>query len=93
MVRWHHQLNGHEFQQAQGDSEGQGSLVCCSPWDRRVGQDLAIEHHHHISPGMSSTAGCYQKPGGSQEADSPSASEGPTNTEAEFGHLASELRK
>ena len=30
-VGWHHQLNGHEFEQTQGDSEGQGSLVCCSP--------------------------------------------------------------
>ena len=27
-----HQLNGHEFEQALGDDEGQGSLVCCSPW-------------------------------------------------------------
>ena len=32
MVRWHHQLNGHEFQQTLGDSEGQGSLACCNPW-------------------------------------------------------------
>ena len=32
MVGWHHQLNGHEFEQALGDSEGQGSLACCSPW-------------------------------------------------------------
>ena len=32
MVAWHHRLNGHEFEQALGDSEGQGSLVCCSPW-------------------------------------------------------------
>ena len=32
MVGWHHQLNGHEFEQTQGDSEGQESLVCCSPW-------------------------------------------------------------
>ena len=31
MVGWHHQLNGHEFEQTQRDSEGQGSLVCCSP--------------------------------------------------------------
>ena len=31
MVRWHHQLNGHEFEQTLGDGEGQGSLVCCSP--------------------------------------------------------------
>ena len=31
MVGGHQQLNGHEFEQALGDSEGQGSLVCCSP--------------------------------------------------------------
>ena len=31
MVGWHQRLNGHEFEQAPGDSEGQGSLVCCSP--------------------------------------------------------------
>ena len=31
MVGWHHQLNGHEFEQTLGDSEGQGHLVCCSP--------------------------------------------------------------
>ena len=33
MVGWHHRLNGHEFEQALGDGEGQGSLVCCSPVD------------------------------------------------------------
>ena len=32
MVGWYHQLNEHEFEQIQGDSEGQGSLACCSPW-------------------------------------------------------------
>ena len=31
MVGWHHWLKGHEFEQTPGDSEGQGSLVCCSP--------------------------------------------------------------
>jgi len=35
MVRQHHRLNGHEFEQSLGDSEGQGSLVCCSPWDHK----------------------------------------------------------
>ena len=35
MVGWHHQLNGHEFEQALGDGEGQGSLVCYSPWDHK----------------------------------------------------------
>ena len=32
MVEWHHQLNGHEFEQTLGDNEGRGSLPCCSPW-------------------------------------------------------------
>ena len=32
IVGWHHRLNGHEFEQVAGDGEGQGSLVCCSPW-------------------------------------------------------------
>ena len=35
MVGWHHQLSGHKFEQTMEDSEGQGSLVCCSPWGRR----------------------------------------------------------
>ena len=33
MVRWHHQLNGHEFEHTLGNSEGQGSLACYPPWD------------------------------------------------------------
>ena len=35
MVGWHHRLNGHEFEQAQGVGDGQGSLVCCNPWGRK----------------------------------------------------------
>ena len=35
MVGWHHQLNGHEFEQAPGFPDGQEGLVCCSPWGRR----------------------------------------------------------
>ena len=35
MVRWHHRLNGHEFEQAPGDGEGQGKLVYCSPWGHK----------------------------------------------------------
>ena len=37
MVGWHHQLNGHEFKQAQtlGVGDGQGSLACCNSWGRR----------------------------------------------------------
>ena len=33
MIGWHHQLNGHEFEQGLGVGDGQGSLECCSPWD------------------------------------------------------------
>ena len=32
MAGWHHQIYGHEFEQALGVGDGQGSLVCCSPW-------------------------------------------------------------
>ena len=35
MVGWHHPLNGHEFEQTPGDSEGQGNLVCYSPWGHK----------------------------------------------------------
>ena len=35
MVRWHHRLNGHEFEQAPGVSDGQGILACCSPWGHK----------------------------------------------------------
>ena len=35
MAGWHHRLNGHEFEQVLGDSEGQGSLASCSPWGHK----------------------------------------------------------
>ena len=35
MVGWHHWLNGHESVQTPGDGEGQGSMVCCSPWGHK----------------------------------------------------------
>ena len=35
MVEWHYRLDGHKFEQARGVGEGQGGLVCCSPWGRR----------------------------------------------------------
>ena len=36
MVGWQHRLRGHEFEQALGVGDGEGSLVCCSPWGRKV---------------------------------------------------------
>ena len=35
MVGWHHQLDGHEFEQALGVGDEQGSLACCGPWDHK----------------------------------------------------------
>ena len=49
MVGWHHQLNEHEFEQTLGDGEGQGSLVCCSPLDRKesdMTEQLNNKRHH-----------------------------------------------
>ena len=58
MVGWHHQLNGHEFGQAPGDGEEQGSLVCCSPQGRKESDmteslnnnnkiNIKFSHHTH----------------------------------------------
>ena len=41
LVGWHHWLDGHEFEQALAVGDGQGSLACCNPWDRR--HDCATE--------------------------------------------------
>ena len=35
MVGWCHQFHGHELERVPGDGEGQGSLVCCSPWGHK----------------------------------------------------------
>ena len=49
MTGWHLQLNGHGFEQTLGDSEGQGSLVCCSPWGRKGSRhNLATEQQQQM---------------------------------------------
>ena len=48
MVGWHHRLNGHEFEQASGDDEGQGSLACCIPWGRK--ESGTTEQQQQSSP-------------------------------------------
>ena len=48
MVGWHCWFNGHELGLTLGDSEGQGSLACCSSWGQRVGHSLANEQQQHI---------------------------------------------
>ena len=46
MVGWHHQLNGHEFEQTPGDSGRQRSLACYSPWGCNIGHNLVTEQQH-----------------------------------------------
>ena len=53
MVGWHHQLKGHEFKQALGDGEGQGSLVCCSPWGHKESDTTERRNNNLISVSMS----------------------------------------
>ena len=50
MVGWHHWLNGHEFAQTRGDSEGQGSLACCSPWGRKELDMSTLEVMYYYYP-------------------------------------------
>ena len=45
MVGWHQRLDGHEFEQAVGDGEGQGNLGCCSPWGCKESHDWVTEQH------------------------------------------------
>ena len=53
MVGWHHRLDGHEFEQALGDGDGQGSLACGSPWGRKesdVTEQLNNNHEEIGAP-------------------------------------------
>ena len=57
MVGWHHQLNGHEFEQVLGDGEGQGSLACCSPRGHKESDETEIMIT--VTLEMSTTVPCY----------------------------------
>ena len=50
MVGWHHRLNGQEFEQTLGDSEGQGSLACCSPWGCKEPLDMTEQLNKPLHP-------------------------------------------
>ena len=45
MVGWHHGLNGHQFEQAPGDGEEQGSLACCSPWGHKESDTIELQKY------------------------------------------------
>ena len=50
MSGWHHRCNGQELGQTLGDGEGQGGLVCCSPWGCRVERDWAMNNNKGNTP-------------------------------------------
>ena len=52
MTGCHHRCNEHELGQTLEDGEGQGSLVCCSSWSRRVRHDWETKQHHHFNSTM-----------------------------------------
>ena len=52
MIEWHHQLNRHEFEQTPGDSERQGSLVCCSPWGHKESDMTANDNNKYKCKGI-----------------------------------------
>ena len=47
MVGWHDRLNRHEFEQALGDGEGQGSLACCSPWGKELDMTERLNNNNN----------------------------------------------
>ena len=50
-VGWHHRLKGHEFEQSQGDGEGQGSLRCCSPWGCKELDTIEQPNNNNVQEG------------------------------------------
>ena len=60
MVGWHHRLNGHEFEQAPGDGEGQGSLACCTPWGcKELNMTEQLKNNNRLS-GISSQSSAHE---------------------------------
>ena len=55
MVEWNHQLKGHEFEQAPGDGEGQGSLAFCSPWGHKESETTDRLNNNNNPSCLSST--------------------------------------
>ena len=53
LVGWHPRLNGHEFEQTLGDSKGQGSRACCSPWGHKeLDMTELLDNNDHVKQGM-----------------------------------------
>ena len=55
MVGWHHRLNRHEFEQAPGDSEGEGRLACCSLWGHKESDGTQQLNNEQLEKGTVKT--------------------------------------
>ena len=62
MVEWHHRLDGREFEQTLGDSGGQGSLACFSPWGRKESDTTQRLNKNNILPTVSTLPGYRELP-------------------------------
>ena len=52
MVGWHHQVNGHEFEQTQGGSDGQRNLACCNPWSQKDSDTTEQLNNNNMETGV-----------------------------------------
>jgi len=59
VVRWHHRLDGHEFEETPGDGERQGSLACCSPWGHKESDTTELLNNRRLG----SIPGSERSPG------------------------------
>ena len=60
IVGWHHQLHRHQFEQAPGVGDGQGSLACCGPWDRKELDMTETELNQDLETGRKSHSVTYK---------------------------------
>ena len=49
MVEWHHQMDGHDFDQGLGVGDGQGSLACCSPWGHKKSDTTELLNNNSLN--------------------------------------------
>ena len=75
MVGWHHRLDEHEFEQTLRDSEGQGGLMCCSPWGCKELDTTERLNNNMLHATFFSLLSCFSLLGESQQL--PSCLQGP----------------
>ena len=81
MARWHHRLDGHEFEQAWGAGDGQGGLACFSPWGhKKSGTSEWLNNKHYLFKNLKYIHMCTQAYTHIIKGQMMSAGEGRTNT-------------